>query len=285
MLMYPDHLENWLDFGHHLLIFLILAPFWLRETGQMCSFLAFSWQCMKGMCRNLSCSSPPCDMPRNEKGKFELMIIIQLPSGGYPWLLCIETFLVFFLLLLLSPCKTIAFHNTTKGGCLSARIVITITKSGMTISSQKLCFESRRKCGVGFIHTQLVSSYANAPQQLASSPSTVGFITRNFHALISRQYSQTNRRGLHTLFLTSKSRCMQKISSVDALLTIQNVLSWSGRFGGGHTGWSQLQLASSVSPLWTTAKITHSYAYGNIYRSYRLESGFKNTHQHTSKQI
>ena len=42
---------------------------------------------------------------------------------------------------------------------------------------------------------------------------------------------------------------MQKISSVDALLTTQNVLSWSGCFGGGHTGWSQLQLASSVSPL------------------------------------
>ena len=116
---------------------------------------------------------------------------------------------------------------------------------------QTLCFEARRKCRVRFIHTQLTSSYANAPQQLASSPSTVGFITRDFHALISRQYSQTNRRGLHTLFLASKSRCMQKISSVDALLTAQNVLSWSGRFGGGHTGWSQLQLASSVSPLWS----------------------------------
>ena len=124
----------------------------------------------------------------------------------------------------------------------------------MTISSQTLCFEARRKCRVGFIHTQLASSYANAPQQLASSPSTVGFITRDFHALISRQYSQTNRRGLHTLFLASKSRCMQKISSVDALFTAQNVLSWSGRFGGGHTGWSQLQLASSVSPLWLCNK-------------------------------
>ena len=92
--------------------------------------------------------------------------------------------------------------------------------------------------------------------QLASSPSTVGFITRDFHALISRQHSQTNLRSLHTLFLTSESRCMQKkISSVDALLTIQNVLSWSGRFGGGHTGWSQLQLASSVSPLWTLLSV------------------------------
>ena len=120
----------------------------------------------------------------------------------------------------------------------------------MTISNQTLCFEARRKCGVGFIHTQLASSHANATQKLASSPSTVGFITRNFHALISRQHSQTNRCGWYTLFLTSKSRCMQKIKSVDALFTTQNVLSWSGRFGGGHTGWSQLQLASSVSPLW-----------------------------------
>ena len=120
----------------------------------------------------------------------------------------------------------------------------------MTISNQTLCFEARRKCGVGSIHTQLAPSYANAAQKLASSPSTVGFITRDFHALISRQHSQTNRCGLYTLFLTSKSRFMQKMKSVHALLTTQNVLSWSGRFGGGHTGWSQLQLASSVSPLW-----------------------------------
>ena len=124
----------------------------------------------------------------------------------------------------------------------------------MARSSQTLRFEARRKSGFGFIHTQLASSYTNAPQQLASSPSTVGFITRGFHALISRQHSQTNRRGLYTLFLTTKSRCMQKISSVDALLTTQNVLSLSGRFGGGHTGWSQLQLASSVSPLWSSSE-------------------------------
>ena len=73
----------------------------------------------------------------------------------------------------------------------------------VTISSQTLCFEARRKCGVGFIHTQLASSHANAPPKLASSPSTVGFITRDFHALISRKHWQTNRRGLYTLFLTS----------------------------------------------------------------------------------
>ena len=128
----------------------------------------------------------------------------------------------------------------------------------MTISSQTICFEARCKCGVGFIHTQLASSYANAPQQLASSRSTVGFITRDFHALISRQHSQTNRHGLYTLFLTSKSRCMHKINSEDALLTTQNVLSRSGRFGVGHTGWSQLQLASSVSPLWIIIRTADS---------------------------
>ena len=51
------------------------------------------------------------------------MKIIQLPSVGYLWLMCSQTFLVF---LLLSPYKTIAFHKATKGGCLSGRIVIII---------------------------------------------------------------------------------------------------------------------------------------------------------------
>ena len=32
MLMYLDHFQNWLVFGHGLLIFLILALFWLSET-------------------------------------------------------------------------------------------------------------------------------------------------------------------------------------------------------------------------------------------------------------
>ena len=144
-----------------------------------------------------------------------------------------------------------------------------------------LCFEARRKCEVGFIHNQLASSYANVPQQLASSPSTVGFITRDFHALISRQHSQTNRRSLHTLFLTSKSQCMQKIRSVDALLTTQNVLSWSGRFGGGHTGWSQLQLASSVSPLCSQRQLKKTSngrrSQLNQYWSYKPHSNVKPT--------
>ena len=97
---------------------------------------------------------------------------------------------------------------------------------------------------------QLASSLYSVGFILPGSRSTVGFITRDFHALISRQHAQNNRRGLYTLFLTSKSRCMQKISFVAALLTTQNVLSRSGRFAGGNTGWSQLQLTSSVSLLW-----------------------------------
>ena len=44
ILMSPEHLENWLDFGHRLLIFLILEAFWLGETGQICDFRAFSWE-------------------------------------------------------------------------------------------------------------------------------------------------------------------------------------------------------------------------------------------------
>ena len=34
MLMYLDHFQNWLVHGHGLIIFLILALFWLSETGQ-----------------------------------------------------------------------------------------------------------------------------------------------------------------------------------------------------------------------------------------------------------
>ena len=33
-LMYLDHLQNWLVYGHSLLIFQILALFWLSESGQ-----------------------------------------------------------------------------------------------------------------------------------------------------------------------------------------------------------------------------------------------------------
>ena len=34
-LMYLGHLQKWLDYGHGLLIFLLLAPLWFSETGQI----------------------------------------------------------------------------------------------------------------------------------------------------------------------------------------------------------------------------------------------------------
>ena len=41
MLMYLDHLQNLLVYGYGLLIFLILALFWLSETGLIWGFRAF----------------------------------------------------------------------------------------------------------------------------------------------------------------------------------------------------------------------------------------------------
>ena len=41
MLMYLGHLQNWLDYDHGLLIFLLLAPFRLSETGHIWGFRAF----------------------------------------------------------------------------------------------------------------------------------------------------------------------------------------------------------------------------------------------------
>ena len=42
MLMCLDHLRNWLVYGHCLLIFIILALFWLCETGQIWGFRGIS---------------------------------------------------------------------------------------------------------------------------------------------------------------------------------------------------------------------------------------------------
>ena len=54
-IMYLDHLQNWLDYGHSLLIFLLLAPVWLRETGEIWGFQAFSRERMEGMAWNFAC--------------------------------------------------------------------------------------------------------------------------------------------------------------------------------------------------------------------------------------
>ena len=51
---YIDHLQNWLVYGRGLLIFLILALFWLSETGQIWGFGAFPGECMKEMAWNFA---------------------------------------------------------------------------------------------------------------------------------------------------------------------------------------------------------------------------------------
>ena len=54
LLMYLDHLQNWLVYGRGLLIFLILALFWLSETGQIWGFRAFPGERMEGMAWNFA---------------------------------------------------------------------------------------------------------------------------------------------------------------------------------------------------------------------------------------
>ena len=41
MLMYPDHIQNLIVYGHVLLIFLLLSSLLLSEVGQICGFRAF----------------------------------------------------------------------------------------------------------------------------------------------------------------------------------------------------------------------------------------------------
>ena len=55
MLMYRDQLQNWLDYGHGLFIFLLLAPLWLGETGQIWGFRAFPGERIEGMSWNFVC--------------------------------------------------------------------------------------------------------------------------------------------------------------------------------------------------------------------------------------
>ena len=44
MLLYPDHIQNWLYYGYGLVIFLIFVLIWLSETGKIWGFKAFwSW--------------------------------------------------------------------------------------------------------------------------------------------------------------------------------------------------------------------------------------------------
>ena len=55
MMMYLGHLQNWLDYGQGLLIFLLLASLWLSEMGQTWGFRAFPGERIVGMAWNFSC--------------------------------------------------------------------------------------------------------------------------------------------------------------------------------------------------------------------------------------
>ena len=55
MLVNLHHLQNWLVYGRGLVIFLILALFWLSETGQIWGFRAFPGERMEGMTWNFAC--------------------------------------------------------------------------------------------------------------------------------------------------------------------------------------------------------------------------------------
>ena len=54
MLVYLHHLQNWLVYGRGLVIFQILALFWLSETGQIWGFRAFPGERMEGMTWNFA---------------------------------------------------------------------------------------------------------------------------------------------------------------------------------------------------------------------------------------
>ena len=55
MLMYPDHLQNWLDFGHVLLIYVILVAPSHNKTGHIWSFRILFVHRMGIIAWNLTC--------------------------------------------------------------------------------------------------------------------------------------------------------------------------------------------------------------------------------------
>ena len=60
--MYRDNLQNWLVYGYGLWIFLILALFWLSETGQIWGLRAFPGECMGEMTWNADVSWRPTEV-------------------------------------------------------------------------------------------------------------------------------------------------------------------------------------------------------------------------------
>ena len=64
-MMYLDQLQNWLVYGHGLLIFVILALFWLSERGQIWGFRAYAGERMEEMAWKIlhdDVSWPPAEL-------------------------------------------------------------------------------------------------------------------------------------------------------------------------------------------------------------------------------
>ena len=67
IMMYPDHLQNWLDYGHGLFIFLLLMSLWLNETVNFGVFRAFPGERIERWWREIlhaDVSWPPSDLIR-----------------------------------------------------------------------------------------------------------------------------------------------------------------------------------------------------------------------------
>ena len=88
-LMYLDHLQNWLVYGHGLLNFVILALFWLCETGQIWGFRAFPGERMEGMAWNLyaNVSWPPSELISlwSRSVDFIILALFWLSETGQIW--------------------------------------------------------------------------------------------------------------------------------------------------------------------------------------------------------
>ena len=54
-LIYLDDHQNWLNYGHYLLFFLLLVLLWLSETGHILGFHAFPGERMEGMAWYFAC--------------------------------------------------------------------------------------------------------------------------------------------------------------------------------------------------------------------------------------
>ena len=74
LLMYSDHIQNRLDFGHGMLIFLIWAPFWLSETGHIWGYRDFLYNAWEEWPKiwHADLSWPPLDLITLDSGSIDI---------------------------------------------------------------------------------------------------------------------------------------------------------------------------------------------------------------------